>query len=437
VGHGWQFDDPEQTSRIVERSGMTKFYAHGLCLGFSSFLLFQIELDPGYHPAEPAVNVLMEQFHVKIQNETVQKIFFHKDELPWSKNIKRSIASLLILHGSGVGAFVDENDRGLYGKCKSEYFVVNNEGNLLITKNYNMDDCTPFFGYVRSNLPHNFCQQEKQTQVITSRIATYNIEKIESKNKYLLKEIDSTMRTNVQTFESYYPQFLFSQIVIKYVSHKPLESKNDTVNIEQNEDYEECGLSFVSPEEATGGRKNQTPEQLVKKTADLLDQLADSLEAAKLDFNEPYDGKVSEIIRIMEPMDLNALKMLFAEIDIGTSYRQETSRNLFLEIIPRAGTAATVLFTRDLVINKQVRSTIAVQLLMALPFYIAEPTQELIKECEGFLYLGPERPDVKHVAVLGYATMIYKTFVVGKMPLDVFEKYVKMYFDLFLSKQCL
>jgi hypothetical protein len=260
----------------------------------------------------------MEEFHIKLQNETVQKIYFHKNELDWSKNIKRAIAALLQVHGDGVGAFVDETEQGLYGTCPTEYFVVNDENTMLITKSYNMDNCSPFFGYVRSNLPHNYCQQEKQTQVITSRIASYTIEKTVVNHKYLLKEIDSTMRTNVQTFEAYYPQFLFSQIVIKHVSHKLSNGTGAEAQITESvlkKQYEESGLQFVYPTEATGGRSPKNSDQLVKRAATLLNQLADSLEATQLNFNEPYDGKVSEIIRLMETMDLNTLKVSLLIVD--------------------------------------------------------------------------------------------------------------------------
>lgn len=105
-----------------------------------------------------------------------------------------------------------------------------------------------------------------------------------------------------------------------------------------------------------------------------------------------------------------------------------------MEIIPRTGTAASILLTRDLITNRYVKPTTAIQLLIALPFYISEPSTELIKDCESFLNFGPDRPDVRHAAVLSYATMIYNTFIAGQMTVETFEKYVKIYFDLFLSK---
>lgn len=141
-----------------------------------------------------------------------------------------------------------------------------------------------------------------------------------------------------------------------------------------------------------------------------------------------------QIVRLIESCDFETLKKIYDKIDIGTSYIQETSRNIFLEILPRAGTASSVLLTKHLVMKKHVRPTTAVQLLISLPFFISELSADLVKECEEFLHVGNDRPDVKHSAVLSYATIIYKAFVAGAINADQFEKYVKTFFDLFLSE---
>ena len=302
-----------------------------------------------------------------------------------------------------------------------------------VSKTYDMENCMPFSGAIyltRSNIPQNLCVANNQKQAITSRIANYKLTKFEAFH-YTLEEIDSTMKTNVRTLESYYPQFLFTKVFLKLESKKEFDNTID-VDTDMASDY--SGLLYISPEEPTGGRNPKSSDQLIKKIEELLNKLADSLDANDKGLHEPYDETISEIIRLMGTMDYNALKKLYDEMDIGTSYRQETARNIFLEILPRTGTSSTILLTRDLVIGKHILPSTAVQLLMALPFYIAEPTADLIKECEVFLSLGPDRPDVRHAAVLSYATMIYNTYMAGKMSLDMFEKYVKTYFDLFLSK---
>ncbi|XP_055544225.1 vitellogenin-4 [Wyeomyia smithii] len=392
-----------------------------------------VKIDLNSFPNQNNVSALLEPFRVAIANDSsVLSVLFKADEPIWSANIKRAVASLLQAHGDSAGAYVVD-EQGIFGTCPTEYFAVNKSNLFEISKTYDMGRCDPYPGAIyltRSNIPLNICLANKQNQAMTSRIANYKLRKVEP-FRYMLLEMDGTMRTNVRTFESYYPQFLYTKVQIKYERHTAIVNP---LNVVQGMSLLFSSVLFVSPEaEATGGRSPRSQDNLVKKTASLLSTLADNLESIDTKLKEPYDETVSEIIRLMGTMDLATLKLLFEEIDLGTSYRQETARNILLEIIPRTGTSPTILLTRDLIINQQVNPTTAVQLLISLPFYMAEPSYELVKECEVFLSFGADRPDIKHAAVLSYATMIYNTFVAGKMTADLFEKYVKIYFDMFLN----
>lgn len=399
-------------------------------------LAVKISLDDDYFPNQSNVSALLEPFRVALANDSsVLSVLFKENEPIWSGNIKRAVASLLQAYGDSPGAYVVD-EQGIFGSCPTEYFVVNKSNVFEISKTYDMGSCNIYPGAIyltRSNIPLNICTANKQNQAITSRIANYKLKKVEP-YRYMLLEMDGTMRTNVRTFESYYPQFLYTKIQLKYEAHSVIEEQEQVFNIAQGMSLLFSPMLFVSPdEEATGGRSPKSKESLVKKTADLLNTLADNLESVDSKLIEPYDETVSEIIRLMGTMDLETLKLLFEEIDLGTSYRQETARNILLEIIPRTGTSPTILLTRDLIINQQVNPATAVQLLISLPFYMSEPSYEVVKECEVFLSFGTDRPDIKHAAVLSYATMIYNTFIAGKMTADNFEKYVKIYFDMFLN----
>lgn len=325
---------------------------------------------------------------------------------------------------------------GLFGTCKNEYFVVDQGDHLKVTKTYDMDTCSYKGGIykTRSNIPKNMCTDPNvEDQTISSRIGNYNLDK-KDKAKYLLTTLDALMRTNVQTALSYYPQFFYSSVVMELIDSNGTHQSNQDINL--NDGFIVSPLTFVRPlEEATGGRSPKNMTQLIKRTAKMLIKLAENLnlDKSKPNFFEPFDDSASELIRLLGTMDLPSLKKLYDEIDIGTSYKQETARNLFIEIIPRSGTKHTVLLLRDMIVDKSVKSATAVELLVALPFNVAEPSYELVKECEVFLNLGPDRPDVKHVALLSYATLIYKTYISVEMSDDQFEYYVKKYFDLFLN----
>lgn len=86
---------------------------------------------------------------------------------------------------------------------------------------------------------------------------------------------------------------------------------------------------------------------------------------------------------------------MYQDLDIGTSYTQETARNIFLEILPRCGTAASILLTKDLVVSNEIRASTAVQLLVSLPFFMSEITADLIHSCEEFLNIGEYKNHIK------------------------------------------
>lgn len=360
-----------------------------------------------------------------------------ENEPIWSANMKRAIASLFQVEGNSQSGAYISNEFGLYGLCQTEYYVVNNSDTLLISKIYDMDRCSPFPGgifEIRSNIPLNLCEEKglPVAHAITSRLGEYNLTKLDA--RYLLNSIKAETKSNVQATESYYPQFIFTNIDVSLESHESILD-DQKIAFNTSEKSFLSGLTYVAPQkEATGGRSPKSSEEVINQVIKDLTQLANRLEDVQLNFDEPYMEIVSEIIRLIETMDYVTLKKLYDKIDIGTSYIQETSRNIFLEMLPRVGTQESVLLTKHLVTQKLVRPTNAVQLLISLPFFISELSADLIKECEELLHVGNDRPDVKHSAVLSYATIIYKAFVAGAISADQFEKYVKTFFDLFLSE---
>jgi len=169
------------------------------------------------------------------------------------------------------------------------------------------------------------------------------------------------------------------------------ESRIDNpIDIEtsMSSEYSDFKLKPMELNDPTGGRSPIKQEQLIEDASKMLNKLAESLENENFKHSEPYDSSVSDVIRILTEMDFESLKTLYTEVDIGTSYRQETIRNIFHEVIPRIGTKASVFLTRYLVVENEIKSTTAIELLMPMPFHIFELSHDLVKECEVFLTLG-------------------------------------------------
>lgn len=197
--------------------------------------------------------------------------------------------------------------------------------------------------------------------------------------------------TMVQTFESTgEAQYISSELQLTFVDMNddianPLNVDTDMAAQDTTLELDDAG------HDVTGGRQLETAEQQIKVANTLFGVLADRLENTDLNFDRPYDSSVADIIQVMGRMDFQSLQRLYNEIDIGTSYRQETIQNVFHEIVPRIGTRPSVLLTRDLIMEDRVKPTTAIQLLISLPFHIAELSHELVMDCEILLSLSKWR----------------------------------------------
>lgn len=289
--------------------------------------------------------------------------------------------------------------------CAVEYYVTTkSNGHLSIRKNPVLYTCLPHTCGIhshRSNLPETRCfDGESEKSVIVGNEAMYdfiprdNISSTIQLNStsifhdYDLHRIYVEGNTRLSTFESTGE----TQLVISKLN-LTLTTSNEIVNaidVRSNMAAEKSNLIIEehSISDVTGERQTFESDALVHGAIDLLGALADSLENDHIDFDEPYEHRVIDVIKFFSRCDLASLKILYQSINVGTAYRQETMRNLFFDIIPRTGTRASVLLTRDLITENLCKPTTAIQLLISLPFHITEMSAELVTECEPLMRLG-------------------------------------------------
>lgn len=48
--------------------------------------------------------------------------------------------------------------------------------------------------------------------------------------------------------------------------------------------------------------------------------------------------------------------------------------------------------------------------------------------------IGIERPDIRQLGILSFATIVHNAYFGGRLSESSFDKYVSKYFDLFLGK---
>lgn len=294
------------------------------------------------------------------------------------------------------------NQPGIHGICSVEYYVTTkSNGHLLIRKNPVLSTCRPNQCAIhshRSNVPEKKCfDGESEKNVIVGNEAMYDLVARDVKqtnqskgfaDDYYLNHIYVEGNTMLQTFESTgETQLIVSKLTITFMESNeivtPLDVHTNMASKEFDLIVEEHSIGDV-----TGERQTFESDELVRTAIELLGSLADSLESEHIRFDEPYEHRVVEVIQYFSRCDFESLKSLYDSIVVGTSYRQETMRNLFYDIIPRTGTRASTLLTRDLIVENLCKPTTAVQLLIALPFHITEMSSDLVSDCEPLMRLG-------------------------------------------------
>lgn len=220
----------------------------------------------------------------------------------------------------------------------------------MIRKNPVLSTCHPNRCAIhshRSNVLEKKCfDGESEKNVIVGNEAMYDLVPRKDKQSnhstdfdgYYLHRAYVEGNTMLQTFESTgETQLVVSKLTITCTESNeivtPIDVHTNMASEKSNLTVEEHSISDV-----TGGRQTFESSELVRNAIELLGSLADSLEDGHIRFDEPYEHRVVEVIRYFSRCDFESLKSLYQSINVGTSYRQETMRNLFYDIIPRTGT---------------------------------------------------------------------------------------------------
>ncbi|XP_063837026.1 uncharacterized protein LOC135086151 [Ostrinia nubilalis] len=229
---------------------------------------------------------------------------------------------------------------------------------------------------------------------------------------------------------------VLTELTIQYDNEPDLQPKKpENLEVTRSSvkyDRESCQDSLCGIMTVTQGHlKNRTFEillKIAKKGIDADNIVRNSSMIHSLDF--------INLLSTISQLNYTTLKRIFEDLVLGTSYELETSRNIFLEMLPYAGSDASVRFVKHLVIEEKekIEDSALIAMIRKLPFTGANYTQELLQELEPFTKLGLDFPqEIRHSAILSFSTLLHQTKRDGKVGDDYFDnmvvKYVRMYSD--------
>ncbi|CAK9803774.1 vit-6 [Anthophora quadrimaculata] len=388
----------------------------------------KIQEQVKYQDTPENVADLLKPFQITYRNGLIEN-FSTEATSPWSTNIKRSIAGILQLDLPNLEketAF-HSTERNHYGQCNIEY-VANPEGEneWLIRKFLDPRTCAGHPHYTWLNVPKMLCPNGDQNPILKSSERLYTVKVNGSLNELLF--INASGGIYVQPFQSFgEAHFHFTRQIFKLISVK------DTINKIPIKDLHFKVLQHELPEvDLTQGRGTPDKNTVFKSIGKLLDRLSQRLENPGLDTETDnlHNTTITVLLYYLGMLDIVDLRNAYTKIS-GTSYKEETIRNMFLETLPQVGTKEAALFILELIQDKKVSDMFAIPMLTQLPFHIRNPDVQLLVNLQIFLNL-PEKisVEVQNTAILTYGTLIYKTCLLY-CPYEMLDDYVRLYLDKF------
>nr|CAD7423433.1 unnamed protein product [Timema monikensis] len=342
------------------------------------------------------------------------------------------LSGRLTVQGQAVDALLQLSDitvtlyNGDGSTERVEYGVTSQDEFVTIRKFIDQDTCAQFPRRSLNKRSTLICPTEWQDQVTSSSERTYTVRS--QNGRTIIKHITSSGGTYVQPFQSRGEAHVL-------LVNQSLTLESDDINatpLEVSENVTRVSLTFTLPElDKTQGRAPSNQNRLISAVGRALTELSDSVDHSHegLDINKLHSNLVSTVVDLLSLAEQSSLEVLFDRLIVGTSYHQETVRNLFLDILPQVGTEACALFIKDLILEKKVANATIVHFLTTLPFHIEHPSEELLLSLEELVNLSEgAEGEVKNALVLGFASLIYKTCQQTCRP-DTLDRYIRRYID--------
>ncbi|XP_048485919.1 uncharacterized protein LOC105390424 [Plutella xylostella] len=225
---------------------------------------------------------------------------------------------------------------------------------------------------------------------------------------------------------------VITELSLNYDSDAPLDKIDKLDLVKTNKQYVSRG--YIDP---TNGIRNLTQADLRNKTYEILLHIASKgIDADNIVRNASKIHSLDfvNLLKTMSQLDYAALHKLFEDMVLGTSYDIETSRNIFLEVLPHVRTNACALFIKYLVIEQKskIEDATLLSLVRKLPFNVANHSQQLLEELEVFTRLGLDfSEDIRYAGILSFATLVYKAAEVRRVKQDYFDNIVVKYFRMY------
>ncbi|XP_063225617.1 uncharacterized protein LOC134532740 [Bacillus rossius redtenbacheri] len=385
-----------------------------------------------YVPLPKEASQLEQPFVLRYDGGKLAGLSVVSGEAVWAVNMKRGLASLLHLeHDALLTPVLTAEENLLHGVCTVEYTSYPMENITLVRKFVDHEMCSKPPQKILGNCVPILCSDNPQTAVRSSSDAAYRT-RVRDGTVELLSVV-AVSRTYYHLLRSH-----ASHVITANQSLEKEVEEDHTSSIKIPDNMTHVGMTFELPsKDLTQGRHPESQQSVYIRVSRALDELSGDLDRLQVgaDPDEHHRSLVASAVDLLLLADAGTLRRLFHHLDLGTSYRQETARNIFVDILPKVGSHESALVMRDLIIDKKVRNTTAIYFLTYLPFYVREPTEDLLGEMQALLTVAKDSTyDVKSAMVLSFSNLVSKTCKEACSP-ETLDYYIRYFLDCFTGNK--
>ncbi|KAK7871920.1 hypothetical protein R5R35_009724 [Gryllus longicercus] len=385
-----------------------------------------------YLPIPEEANELLKPFVIHYDEGKIKNISVEANEPIWSVNMKRALASIFQLEEAAlqIPSFISK-ETSLYGNCDVEYTVTNVSNEIIVRKFIDHLTCENYPRLIWKNTSPLLCPSGRS--IVTSTSGRLYV-LVPTEGVLTLKHVEVHSGVDVQPFHAHGE--LNYAFVNQSISMSSRGSITENISLQNN--IVQVDLLYELPrQDLTQGRAPYNDEEHLKMVDTYLKRIIDTLEvdSSLNEIKSAHNEYIPHLLHFLSLISRPQLEQYYNELAIGTSYHQETQRNLFLKLLPQVGSNDAILLIQDLVRTGKEKGKIAIELLTVLPFYIRHPSEDLLKLSEKLLSLGDDIiEEVKQSAILTFSIMVHKVCKTNCRP-ETLEKYVRLFIDKFSNSR--
>ncbi|XP_049883178.1 uncharacterized protein LOC126378811 [Pectinophora gossypiella] len=350
----------------------------------------------------------------------------HVDDEPlWITNIKRALSfNLLVAEPKGSLSNIEEPC--LYGNCMSVYSRIGMRIRKYSSSWSRRQRVSTYEQRCNPSRPAEWrrppVRNDNPNYLITAE-RVYNLDEVIGLKKLQLKN-DFQYRTRDHILK------VTTELLLAAEYSSPVQSIQKLNLTESPIQY-----TFHNYSNPSNGIWNHTQQELKNTTYQMLLKIArQGIDADNIVRNASLIHSLDfiELLNSMSQLYYDSLAELFEDV-LGTSYELETSRNIFLEVLPYVRNDAGARLIKHLVVDQKakIEDAMLVSLIRKLPYNILNYDRSLLQELEILSKLGQDFPqEIRHAGILSFATLVNKAMETSfdqQYFDDIYDKYLRMY----------